>query len=368
MNECADEPKCRNRETCRPGLAEPEAARYNSPAMPARIVSISEVTPSAGVPGGELVIKCRGFKPGFLSKVLLGEVEALIVSASDDRIIVRLPDSPRSLGLVLSVGKALSAVFPFSLAVRLATDLHPVANPVVAPDGAIITTISGSRGQQVSQPLIRVSRHGDKIPYHCDITNPTGLAFSPDGQLYISSRHDGTVLRYTNFEQLEVVAEDLGIPCGIAFDSKGLLYVGDRTGKIYRIDASGGREEFSQLEPSIAAYHLAIDSEDRLYVTAPTFSMRDRLIRFSNRGKSESLVTGLARPQGMVFMPDGDLLLCAGYEGKKGVFRYSPKNGAFSHFMASPIPIGLAIAGRDIFLATRDSIYWTSMPGNAVVN
>ena len=100
-----------------------------------------------GIPGGELVIKCRGFKPDISSKVLLGEVEAFVVSASDDRIIVRLPESPRSLGLALKVGKTLSAVFPFNLAARLATDLHPVANPAITPDGAVITTISGGRGQ-----------------------------------------------------------------------------------------------------------------------------------------------------------------------------------------------------------------------------
>ena len=124
--------------------------------------------------------------------------------------------------MTLQVGEAVSDVFPFNLATRLATDLHPVANPVVAPDGTIITTISGARGQQVPQPLIRVTRRGDKIPYQCEITNPTGLAFSKDGQLYISSRHDGTVLRYTNFEQLEVFAEDLGVPCGMVFDSNGI--------------------------------------------------------------------------------------------------------------------------------------------------
>jgi len=336
--------------------------------MPPRILSISEVLPPAGVPDGELVIQCRGFKPGLSSKVLLGDVEAFIISASEDRVIVRLPESPQSLGVGLKVGKILSAVFPFSLASRLATDLHPVANPVVAPDGSIITTISGSRGQHISQPLIRVTRHGDKIPYSCDVTNPTGLAFSPDGQLYISSRHDGTVLRYTDFESVDVIAEDLGIPCGIAFDSKGLLYVGDRTGKIHKIDASGGKEEFACLEPSIAAYHLAVDSEDRLYVTAPTFSMRDRLIRFSPGGISESIVSGLARPQGMAFLPDGDLLVCTSYEGKKGVFRYSPKDSSFTHYITGPILIGLAVAGRDIFLATRDSIYRTSLPGTAPVN
>src|SRR5512137_1226869 len=91
---------------------------------------IQGVTPLSGVPGGELVIQCRGFKPGLSSRVLFGEIEAHIISGSKDRIIVRLPESPKSLGLVLKVEETISAVFPFSLAIRLASDLHPVTNPV----------------------------------------------------------------------------------------------------------------------------------------------------------------------------------------------------------------------------------------------
>jgi sugar lactone lactonase YvrE len=322
-----------------------------------KIPDIQGIEPLFGVPGGDLVISCRGFTPGLNSRVFLGDVEAAIVSASEDKIIARLPESPKSLGLSLKVEKAASEVFPFSLASRLCAELHPVANPVIAPDGSIITTISGSRGQQVAQPLIRVTIRGDKIPFHCEIMNPTGLAFSPDGQLYISSRNDGTVLRYTDFEQLDVVAEDLGIPCGIAFDSTGLLYVGDRTGRIITIDASGHKTEFGQLEPSVSAYHLAIDAEDRLYVTGPTLAMRDCLYRFSADGAAECLIRGLARPQGIAFLPDGNLLIASGYQGKKGIFRYSPKDGSMAHYVTAPILVGLAVAGRSIYLASNDSIY-----------
>ncbi len=324
-------------------------------------MQILGVTPPAGVPEGEIAISCRGFRPGLGSRVLLGEIEAFIVSASEDRIIVKLPESPKSLGLALKVGDLVSAVFPIRLATQLCTDLHPVTNPVIAPDGSIITTISGARGQQVSQPLIRITKRGDKIPYHCEIMNPTGLAFSRDGQLYISSRNDGTVLRYTDYEHLDVVAEDLGVPCGIVFDSRGFLYVGDRTGKIYRIDASGNKEEFAHLEPSVSAYHLAMDAEDRLYVTGPTFAMRDHLYRFSRKGARESLCDAFARPQGMAFLPDGSLLISAGYQGKKGIFRYSPENGSIRHYIAAPILVGAAVAGQDIFLASNNSIYRTQL-------
>jgi sugar lactone lactonase YvrE len=331
-------------------------------------LTIRRVHPLSGVPGGEVLIECRGFKPELYSKVLLGDVEAPIASASDDKIIVWLPDSPKSLGLTLQSGEEVSEVFPFNLATRLATDLHPVTNPVIAPDGTIITTISGARGQQVSQPLVRLTRRGDKIPYQCEIMNPTGLAFSKDGQLYISSRNDGTVLRYTNFEQLELFAEDLGVPCGMVFDSRGFLYVGDRTGKIYRIGPDGGKAEFASLEPSISAYHLAIDADDRLYVTGPTFSMRDSLFRFTKKGMAKCLVEGFARPQGLAFLPDGDLLISAGYQGKKGIFRYSPRNGSIHHYIASPVMVGLAVSGENLFMACSHSIYWMQLLGKTTVN
>ena len=150
-------------------------------------LAINAVSPCRGVPGGTVTLECQGFEPDLpsVSSVLLGEVQAEIISASADRVTVRLPESPSALGISLRVRNAVSAVLPFSLAKTLAGALHPVTSPAVAPDGTIITTISGSRGEQTTQPLVRVTPRGEKIPFSCDITNPTGLAFSPDGQLFI---------------------------------------------------------------------------------------------------------------------------------------------------------------------------------------
>jgi hypothetical protein len=331
-------------------------------------LQITSVTPAAGAPGGELTIRCRGFVPGLDSKVFFGQTEAFILSASEDRIIVRLPESPQSLGLMLQVGTKTSEIFAFNLAAQLAGGLHPVTSPIIASDGSIITTISGSRGQEILQPIIRITQRGEKIPYPCDVMNPTGLAFSKNGQLYITSRNDGTVLRYTNFEKLEVVAEEMGIPCGIVFDSQGFLYVGDRTGRIFKINESGSKEEFASLEASIAAYHLAIDAEDNLYVSGPTFSMRDRLYKISPKGKVSVAMEGLARPQGMAFLPEGDLLIAAGYQGMKGIFRYSPFERSLKHYLAAPIPAGLAVSDHKIYLASNDAIYSVDIPDTTPVN
>ncbi len=332
---------------------------------------IVDVTPRLGAPGGEVAIRCRDFRPNlpFYSKVIFGDAPAGIISASDDLVIARIPREARGPGVRLLADGESSSAFPFAVALTLASGLHPVTNPVVAPDGSIITTISGSRGQQVAEPLVRVTRGGEKAAFSCEVMNPTGLAFGPDRQLYISSRHDGVVYRYTDFEKLDVVADDLGVACGIAFDSRGNLYVGDRSGRIVRIGTSGEKAEFARLEPSVSAYHLAIDSNDSVYVTGPTLAVRDTLYRISSDGAVEAVLGGLARPQGMTVTPGGDLLIASSYRGRKGLFRFSPVTAEIEHYAAGPTLVGVALSGDDLFLTDSESLFWIpslSMPARPV--
>jgi len=331
--------------------------------MTSQELSIGAITPAVGIPGGEISIQCSGFKPGLpsVSKVLFGTTEADIVSASEERVIVKVPEGAQGLGVALGIEGTKSAAFPFILGARLAAGLHPVANPVVAADGAVITTISGARGQQSPRSLIKVSKNGEVKAFACEILNPTGLAFSPSGQLYISSRADGTVLRYTDFDILEVVAEDLGVACGIAFDSEERLYVGDRTGKIIRIGQTGSHEDFAAIPPSVSAFHLAFDRNDNLYVTGPTVAIRDPVYRISRKGEVSIFLQGLARPQGLAVGPDGDLWIATAYGGKKGIFRCSLRKKQLLHYIAAPMLVGVALDGKNIYLADSSSIYWIQM-------
>ena len=91
--------------------------------MSSQELSIREVNPAIAIPGGEIAIQCSGFKPGLpsVSKVLFGATEADIVSASEDRVIVRVPQGSRCLGVTLSVDDTKSAVFPLILGACLAT-------------------------------------------------------------------------------------------------------------------------------------------------------------------------------------------------------------------------------------------------------
>ena len=324
----------------------------------AETLEILGVVPRLAVPGGEITIECRGFVPGLPSScgVSFGDLDARASAASPTRVTVRVPEGAADEVVLRSEGRA-SRPFPLRVATRIAASVHPVTSPCIAPDGSIVTTVSGSRGDRVERPIVRLSPSGERTDLACKIMNPTGLAFGRDGQLYVSSRHDGVVVRFRDFARLEVVAENLGIATGIAFDSEGVLYVGDRSGRIVRIDPQGRAEDVAVLEPSVSAYHLAFDRGNRLLVAGPTFSTRDALRRISSDGRVEKLADGLGRPQGMAVLDDGSILQTATFRGKKGVFRIGPA-GALEHAVAAPTLVGLAVAGQGaLVLADGSSLY-----------
>ena len=108
-----------------------------------------------------------------------------------------------------------------------------------------------------------------------DRANATSLAFDRQGRLHVSSRFDGSVHRVDARGRSKIVATDLGVACGLAFAPDGDLYVGDRSGSVLRV--SGERTEvFASLPSSIAAFHLAFGPDGFLYVAAPTISSFSR--------------------------------------------------------------------------------------------
>jgi sugar lactone lactonase YvrE len=171
--------------------------------------------------------------------------------------------------------------------------LHAVANPVVDQQGNVYVTYSGARGESVPFGVFMVSSDGTKSPFLGDITNPTGLQIGPDGFLYISSRHTGTVYRSSFDKQVEKFADGLGIASGLAFDSQGSLFVGDRSGIIYRVTPDREVSVFCELEPSVSAYHLSMDGNDVLYVTGPTLATQDSIYQIAQSGEVTTFFKGL---------------------------------------------------------------------------
>src|SRR5262245_57285487 len=150
------------------------------------------------------------------------------------------------------------------------------------------------------------------------------MAVGPSGDLYVSSRFEGTVYRVKSDGSVEPFATDLGVACGLAFDRDGTLFVGDRSGTVFRVDRSGHAEAFASLPASVAAFHLAFGPDGALYVTAPTLSPYDSVYRLELDGKLSVRYTGFGRPQGIAFDWRGDLFVVEALAGVSGLYRLRP--------------------------------------------
>jgi sugar lactone lactonase YvrE len=320
---------------------------------------IEKVEPPAGVEGGEIILVCSGFEPPSWRgvRVSFDGVAARPESASSARVIVPVPSGPSGrVGIRVTQAEDASEAADFYAAEKLAENLHPVANPAFDRDnGTVYTTLSGTRGQEVPISVYKVAPDGGMKPFISGLMNPTGIAFDPDGQMFITSRYDGTVYRVSPFGEAEPFARNLGIATGIAFDGAGRMYVGDRSGTIYRVSEIGDPGSFATLEPSMAAYHLAFGPDGALYVTGPTASSFDSVYRIAPNGDVTNFFTGLGRPQGLAFDGEGSLYVVASYRGRRGVWRITP-DGGISMAVAGPSLVGLCFddAGNAILASTRE--------------
>jgi sugar lactone lactonase YvrE len=242
---------------------------------------------------------------------------------------------------------------------KLAGDLHPVANPAFDPDdGALFVTRSGSRGEELPVTLFRIDISGDVSEYSGDIPNPTGIAFGPDGEMFVTSRLEGIVYKLTPFKEAVVFARNLGVATGLAFSRQGLMYVGDRTGTIFKVNGIGEERAWTQVEPSVSAFHLAFGPDDSLYIAGPTVTSFDSIWRISPNGDTDVFFKGLGRPQGLAFDRDGNLYVAAALRGRRGIIRISPEGNEAKVIVAGVNLVGLAFsASGEMAVVSIDSVY-----------
>lgn len=326
-------------------------------------VKILRIDPPLAIPGGEVTIDCEGFDTSDprLCAVWIGEERAPIVALSPRRVLAIVPEMKQSgpIDVSLESGGKQSGAASVVVAKRLAEDLHPVANPAFDPDdGSLFVTRSGSRGEQLPVTLFRIDLSGKVTEFSGDITNPTGIAFDSTGQMFVSSRMDGTVYRITPFKEAVPFATNLGIATGIAFDLSDTMYVGDRTGTIYKVNGIGEETAWAQLEASVSAYHLAVGPDEALYVTGPTVASFDSVMRIDADGEVGVFYKGLGRPQGLALDDTGNLYVAASLRGRRGIVRISPDGQGAEMFVAGMNLVGLAFSSTgDLAVASTDSIY-----------
>jgi len=273
------------------------------------------------------------------------------------RVAFRIPEQATTGLIEVRTPTGVSNAAPMRVARELSAGLHPVTSPAVSRSGMIYATISGQRGKQTPVSVVRISPDGRGTPFVTGILNATGLAFSPEGDLFVTSRAEGNVYRIDGAGESTLYAEGMGVATGAVFDPAGNLFVGDRSGTIFKIDPQRKIFVYATLEPSVSAYHLAVDREGTLYVTGPTLSSNDAIWAIDTHGDARAWFRGLGRPQGLALAKDGNIYVTASLRGRRGLVRVT-EDGEATLVLAGANLVGVAFSplGNTV-LATNEAVY-----------
>ncbi len=320
---------------------------------------VDDIVPAAALPMGEVELTGVFLGPHNSSIPIVyvdGEAAHTLMSRPT-RLAFRVP-AQAAAGLVEVRSAAGTANAAFLRVARQLNDgLHPVTSPAVSRSGMIYATISGQRGKATPVSVVRVSPDGRGTPFVTGILNATGLAFNPEGDLFVTSRAEGNVYRVDAAGDFTVYAEGMGVATGAAFDAEGNLFVGDRSGTIFKINPQRQIFVHATLEPSVSAYHLAVNQAGTLFVTAPSLSSNEAIWAIEPNGDTRAWYRGLGRPQGLAIGREGDVYVAACLHGRHGLVRVTAE-GEASLVLAGNNLVGVAFSplGTTV-VATNDAVY-----------
>lgn len=320
---------------------------------------LGDIAPAAALPLGDVELSGAHLGPHKFGppSVLVDGTQAQVLMSRATRLAFRVPEQA-STGLVeVRSPGGMSNTVPLRVARQLTDGLHPVTSPAISRSGMIYATISGQRGKQTPVSVVRISPDGRGTPFVSGILNATGLAFNAEGDLFVTSRAEGNVYRIDAAGESTVYAEGMGVATGCAFDSEGNLFVGDRSGTIFKINPQRQIFVHATLEPSVSAYHMAVNEEGHLFVTAPSLSSNEAIWTIEPNGDTRAWFRGLGRPQGLALSREGDVYVTACLRGQRGLVRVTP-GGEASVVVSGINMVGVAFSPLgSAVLATHDAVY-----------
>lgn len=314
--------------------------------------------PSWAVVGARVTLHGHDLPPAGagLPVVRVGGAPAQVVMSSSSRIGFLLPGG-LSRGRHEVTLEGADGRTGLEVGTAMVTGVHQVDNPAFGPDGTLYVTFSGPRGQRVPVSVFRVRGEGVKEAFLTDIVNATSMAFDRGGVLHVTSRYEGTVQRVEADGTTGIVARDLGVTCGIAFGSDGTMFVGDRSGTVFRIGSSAHVVPFVSLPPSLAAFHLAVGPDDALFVTGPTMATYDHVYRVDRQGVVTVISSEFGRPQGIAVDEGGALYVVDALVGGAGLYRVR-EGRPRELVLAAPSLVGAAIDPRGgLVVSSNDTVF-----------
>lgn len=158
-------------------------------------------------------------------------------------------------------------------------------------------------------------RLGDSGPAHLSRVNtPYGLSFGPNNDLYIADLGNARVRRINSAGTIETVAGagiggvTLQAPRNVLAAPDGRLFISDfAANRILILEARGNFNVLPAPNPNFSSpAALTLDPSGHLYIAD---SGNGRVLRYSNQGVYTVFASGLDRPTGLAWHPNGYLLV-----------------------------------------------------------
>ncbi len=207
----------------------------------------------------------------------------------------------------------------------LGTELAQIQGIAFAPDGTIYVS------DGFNNKITRYDANGNLLgvivsdPNHVNLYGAQGMAFGPDGMLYIGSYWNNRILKYhpTTGAYLGIFVQGgtFDRPINMVFRPDGILYVANGQGGVLRYNATTGAA-LTQIATDILQAHSLLFIDGKMYVT-DYFS--DRLMRYDTSGLTGvPVISGFADRQGfqgMVLDAQGRLYIACFWSHK--ILRYN---------------------------------------------
>jgi sugar lactone lactonase YvrE len=317
------------------------------------------IDPAYATSGGRIDVHLPpgSYDPVQMPAVFVGEARARVVAASSSTLGVLVPDEADGGRTPVRVEGTSAEVGYVEIGRLIATGVHQVDSPAFDRAGNLFVTYSGARGERVPMSIFRIRPDGQRESFVSGIVNPTSMTCDAEGNLFVSSRFDGSVSRVSPDGDVTTVGSDLGLACGLAFAADGGLYVGDRSGTVFHLSLSGKTEVVATLPPSVAAFHLAMGRDGCLYVTGPTLGTYDHVYRIDTAGHVEIVCSGFGRPQGLAFDAAARLYVVEALAGASGLFRVNA-DGTIERIVSGRGFVGVAFDPRSGVVVSGNETVW----------
>ncbi len=323
-------------------------------------IVIKDIIPKMGLPGGAITIKGKRFKPWEIANenLYFPNSNAWIDGVSDSTLLTSIPDNSVSGHVYININGVKSNKYHFVVPKAITDGLHIVDNPVIDSNGNIYTTYSGGRGESTNISVFKINQNGEKEVYIRGLVNATSLLIDNNDTLYIVSRFDGKVYRSFEKGTFEIFSHGLGAAFGMAMNSQGEIFVGDRNGSIFKLNKDGLASFYSSIPSSYIAFHLAFDSKDNLYVSNPAHMGENCIYKIDKEDKKPQIYyNGLSLFHGFAFDSNDVLYLVESKRNESCIIKVN------SNKSSTPIITGRNFIGlsfglkQSLIIATASSLY-----------